>query len=482
MEFVLTPEQMMAADRATIDAGTPLEVLMERAGWGLARAVRDLLGGTYGRRVVLVCGKGNNGGDGLVAARVLRQWGVRTEVFELGDGVDREGLMRSLARADAVVDAMLGTGFRGTLEGDAAAAAEAMNVSGVPVVACDIPTGVDGTTGAVEGVAVHAVTTVCFATVKTGLLLQPGATHAGSIRVEPIGIDVARAPGEPAYHLDDEDVSLLLPARDVDAHKWSAGGLFVVAGQVGMLGAAVMLGRSGLRSGAGIVVLGVPGEQMASRAAGSEVVTRALPATAEGALDEPAAKEVLDDLERFGAMAIGPGLGTDERTVSAVRTLVAEAAVPVLIDADGLNALAGDLGPLRDRGAPTVLTPHTGEFARLIGGEIGPDRLLASRELAAEVGAVVLLKGSTTVIADPSGRAVLNTTGGPWLATAGTGDVLSGIIAGLLAQGIDAFEAAAAGAWIHGAAALDAGTEGLVAGDLIDALPRTLARVRGTAV
>lgn len=481
MEFVLTPEQMMAADRATVEAGTPVEVLMERAGWGLARAVRDLLGGTYGRRVALVCGKGNNGGDGLVAARVLRQWGMRAEVFELEGGLDRGGLVRSLARADVAVDAMLGTGFRGTLEGDAAAAAEAMNVGGAPVVACDIPTGVDGTTGAVEGVAVRAVTTVCFASIKTGLLLHPGAAHAGTIRVEPIGIDVTRAPGEPAYHLDEQDVSLLLPVRNAETHKWSAGGLFVVAGQAGMLGAAAMVGRSGLRTGAGIVVLGVPGEEMASRAAGSEVVTHALPATPGGALDEPAAKEVLDGLERFRAMAIGPGLGTDERTVTAVRTLVAEAPVPVLVDADGLNALAGDLGPLRGRGAPTVLTPHAGEFARLIGDEIGPDRLLASRELAADTGAVVLLKGSTTVIADPSGRAVLNTTGGPWLATAGTGDVLSGIIAGLLAQGVDAFEAAAAGAWVHGAAALDAGTEGLVAGDVVEALPRTLARVRGAA-
>lgn len=481
MEFVLTPEQMNAADRATIEAGTPVDVLMERAGWGLARAVRDHLGGTYGRRVVLVCGKGNNGGDGLVAARVLRHWGVRTEVFELEAGLDREALVRSLSRADAAVDAMLGTGFRGTLEGDPASAAEAMNVSRAPLIACDIPTGVDGTTGAVEGVAVRAVSTVCFAALKTGLLLQPGAAHAGTIRVEPIGIDVTRAPDEPAYHLDEDDVSLLLPVRDVETHKWSAGGLFVVAGQAGMLGAAALVGRSGLRAGAGIVVLGVPGKELASRAAGSEIITRSLSATSEGVLDEPAAKEVLDGLERFRAMAVGPGLGTDERTVAAVRTLVAEAPAPVLVDADGLNALAGDLAPLRGRDAPTVLTPHTGEFARLVGDEIGPDRLLASRELAADTGAVVLLKGSTTVIADPSGRAVLNTTGGPWLATAGTGDVLSGIIAGLLAQGVEAFEAAAAGAWIHGAAALDASTEGLVAGDVVEALPRTLARLRGAA-
>lgn len=480
MEFVLTPEQMAGADRAAIEAGTPLVALMERAGWALARGVRDVLGGTYGRRVVVVCGKGHNGGDGRVAAGVLSAWGVRTEVFALDPALDRDALVRALARADGAVDAMYGTGFRGALDGDAASAAAALNAAGVPVVACDVPSGVNGLTGAVEGAAVDAVLTVCFAALKTGLLFHPGRGHAGVIRVVPIGVDVTRAPGRPAYLLDEEDVGLVLPERTAETHKWEVGGLLVVAGQAGMLGAAGLVGRSALRAGAGIVVLGLPGTELAARAAGGEVITRPLPETPEGYLDEPAAKDVLDGLDRFRALVVGPGLGTDGRTVAAVRRLVAEAPVPVLVDADGLNALAGDLGPLAERQAPTVLTPHEGEFARLAGEPPGEDRIEAAGDLAGRTGAVVVLKGSTTVVADPEGRVVLNPTGGPWLATAGTGDVLSGVVGGLLAQGLAPFEAGAAGAWLHGRAADEAGHDGLVAGDLVDALPAVLGRVRGS--
>lgn len=474
---MLTPRQMADADRATIEAGTPLEVLMERAAWALARATREVLGGTYGRRVTLVCGKGNNGGDGRVAARFLEGWGVRAEVFDLEPSLDREGLVRSLERSDAAVDAMLGTGFRGTLRGDPAFAAEALDAAGVPVVACDVPTGVDGTTGAVEGPAVHAERTLCFEALKTGLLFHPGATHAGVVEVAPIGVDVEWAPGPPGHVLDGEDVGALLPRREPETHKWAVGGLFVVAGKAGMLGAANLVARSGLRSGAGIVVLGLPGAGLAARAAGGEVVTHALAETPEGLLDEPAAKEVLEALPRFRAAVVGPGLGTDERTAAAVRSVVAEAPVPVLLDADGLNCLAGDRAPLVERAGPAVLTPHAGEFARLAGEPPGDDPLSAARALAAETGAVVLLKGSTTVVAEPDGRAVLDTTGGPWLASAGTGDVLSGVVGSLLAQGVDAFEAAAAGAWLHGAAAEVAGREGLVASDLVEAIPDVLAAV-----
>lgn len=480
MEFVLTPEQMAACDRATIDAGTPIETLMDRAGWALARAVRDVLGGSYGRRVVVVCGKGNNGGDGRVAAEVLAAWGTRAEVHPLDPSLDREGLLASLERADAAVDAMFGTGFRGALVGDAASAAQALNASGVPVVSCDIPSGANGLTGAVDGPVVDAVLTVSFAALKTGLLFEPARSHAGRLRVAPIGVDVTRAPGQPAWVLDDGDVDLLLPEREPETHKWAVGALFIVAGKAGMLGAASMVGQAALRAGAGLVVLGVPGHDLAARAAGSEVITQALPETAEGFLDEPAAKEVIDRLDRFRAMVVGPGLGTDDRTVATVRRLVAEAPIPVLVDADGLNALAGDLAPLLEREAAAVLTPHGGEFERLTGHPVGNDRMAATCELAAHTGAVVVLKGSTTVVADPEGRVVLNRTGGPWLASAGTGDVLSGVVGSLLAQGLPALEAAAIGAWIHGRAGDEAGHDGLVATDLIDALPATLAAVRGS--
>lgn len=479
VEFVLTPEQMGAADRAAIEAGTPVDVLMDRAGWALARAARDLLGSTYARRVTIVCGKGNNGGDGLVAARRLRQWGVRCEVFTLDPALDRSGLERALGRSHLAVDAMFGTGFRGTLEGDAAFVAEAFAASGLPVLACDIPSGVNGLTGEVEGPAIRADHTVTFAAAKPGLLLHPGRSHVGTLDVAPIGVDPTTAPGPEAYVLEDADVGLLLPGRSPDAHKWDAA-LLVVAGSPGMLGAADMVARSAMRAGAGMVVLAVPGEEAARQVAGGEVVTRPLPATADGHLDEPAAKTALEWLERFDALVVGPGLGTHEPTVTAVRRLVAEAPVPVLADADGLNALAGDLAPLRERPAgQAVLTPHAGEFARLAGASVEADRLGHVRRLAADTGAVVLLKGTTTLVAAPDGTAVFNVTGGPWLATAGTGDVLSGVIGGLLAVGLEPTEATAVGAFLHGRAADHAGHRGLVAGDLVTALPDAFASLTG---
>jgi NAD(P)H-hydrate epimerase len=243
-----------------------------------------------------------------------------------------------------------------------------------------------------------------------------------------------------------------------------------------MTGAVMLAARAGLRAGAGIVVAGLPGDA-AARASGGEVITRSLPATPSGALDEHAAKEVLDGLDRFRALVVGPGLGQAPATVAAVRRLVAEAPIPLVLDADGLNALGGDLGLLASRTAATVVTPHAGEYARLAGEPVGEDRVAAARRLADRAGAVVVLKGSRTVVADPTGRAAVNATGGPWLATAGTGDVLSGVVGALAAQGLPAFRAAAAGAWLHGRAGDSAGHAGLVAGDLIDALPTVLARL-----
>jgi hydroxyethylthiazole kinase-like uncharacterized protein yjeF len=365
---------------------------------------------------------------------------------------------------------MFGTGLRGALEGTAADVATALEDEAVPVLAVDIPSGVDGLTGAVAGAAVRAVVTVCMAAPKSGLLFEPGASHAGDLEVVDIGVD----PGQPGLWVTEEaDVAAWLPARPVEAHKWSAGGVFVVAGSEGMTGAANLVSRAALRAEAGIVVCGLPGEA-AQRASGGEVITRSLPATATGALDEPAAKEVLDGLDRFAALVVGPGLGTSAATVAAVRALVAEAPVPLVLDADGLNALDGRPESLRQRPAATILTPHAGEYGRLAGEPVGEDRVTAARRLAERSGAVVLLKGTRTVVADPSGRAAVNVTGGPWLATAGTGDVLSGILGALLARGVSPFEAAAAGAFLHGRAGDAAGHSGLVAGDLVDALPAVL--------
>jgi ADP-dependent NAD(P)H-hydrate dehydratase / NAD(P)H-hydrate epimerase len=462
---------MAARDSAAIAGGISEATLVDRAGGAVARHARRLLGGTYGRRIVIVCGKGNNGADGRVAGLRLAGWGARVARFELA-GIDRTELGRALDRADLAIDGMFGTGFRGALEGDAALAADALNSAACPVMAIDIPSGVNGLTGAVRGTAVQADATVCFVALKPGLVLYPGAALAGEIEVADIGIDPNTPP--PSLGLTEQaDVVAALPPRPPESHKWSVGAVYVVGGSQGMTGAVMLAAGAALRAGAGMVVAGLPGDA-AVRASGGEVITRSLPATSSGALDEDAAKEILDGLDRFRALVVGPGLGRSAATVAAVRRLVAEAPIPLVLDADGLNALDGDVELLARRPAATIVTPHAGEYARLAGEPVEEDRVAAARRLAERAGAVVLLKGSRTVVADPTGRAAVNATGGPWLATAGTGDVLSGIVGALAATGLSAFRATTAAAWLHGRAADIAGHEGLVAGDLLHALPTVL--------
>jgi NAD(P)H-hydrate epimerase len=483
MRPILTPAEMAARDSAAIAGGVSEATLVDRAGGAVARGARRLLGGTYGRRVVIVCGKGNNGADGRVAGERLAGWGARIARFDL-TGIDRAELSRALDRADLAIDGMFGTGFRGALDGDAAFVADAFNSAACPVLAIDIPSGVDGLTGAVSGNAVEAVATVCFVALKPGLVLFPGASFAGDIEVVPLLSGTPRTPAlidpdTPPVSLgltEEADASAWLPPRPPESHKWSVGAVYVVGGSQGMTGAVMLAARAALRAGAGMVVAGLPGDA-AVRASGGEVITRSLPATSSGGLDEDAAKEILDGLDRFRALVVGPGLGRSAATVAAVRRLVGEAPVPLVLDADGLNALDGDVELLAGRPAATIVTPHAGEYARLAGEPVGEDRVAAARRLAERAGAVVLLKGSRTVVADPTGRAALNATGGPWLATAGTGDVLSGIVGALAAMGLPAFRAATAGAWLHGRAADLAGHEGLVAGDLIHALPTVLSQL-----
>lgn len=455
MDAIVTPAEMGEIDAA---APEPVEVLVGRAGAAVARAALELLGGAYGRRVVVVAGKGNNGADGRDAARRLRRRGVRATVVDAGSAPE------VLPAADLVIDAAYGTGFRGTYEAPRPA-------GDAPVLAVDIPSGVAGLTGAASGRPLAATRTVTFAALKPGLLLGDGAELAGEVVVADIGLDTS---GATAHLVDDEAVASWLPTPPRATHKWRSAA-WLVAGSPGMGGAAHLAARAAQRGGAGYVRLSRPGLDEDPGAPTEAVV---VPLAAEGWADR-----VLGDLDRFAVLAVGPGLGRAPSTGEQVRELVARAAVPVVVDGDGLHALGADAAAIvgrRPADAPAVvLTPHDGEHVALTGSAPGPDRIDAARRLAAEVGAVVLLKGPTTVVARPDGRVLVVTAGDARLATAGTGDVLTGLLAGLIAQGIDPFRAAAAAGHLHGRAGDLAWRRGLVAGDVVDHLPAAFADVAG---
>ncbi len=445
MIAVLTPTEMAAVDAAAPESA---EVLINRAGAAVAATALAMLGGGYGRRVVVVAGKGNNGADGRSAAVRLRRRGVRVDVVDAASAPER------LPPADLVVDAAYGTGFRGSYEAPA--------TDGAPVLAVDIPSGVDGLTGRAEGRVLAATRTLTLAALKPGLLLPPGRALAGEVVVADIGLTATARAGV----VEASDVRDWLPPRAPDTHKWMAA-VLVVAGSPGMGGAAWLAAAAAQRAGAGMVRVASPGGGYES-APVVEAVGLALPA-------ERWAAGVLDGLERCHALVIGPGLGAAAATQEAIRAVLAAASVPVVVDGDGLRAIDRDAGSaLRARTTGTVLTPHDGEYERLTGERPGADRVAAARSLAAATGAVVLLKGSTTVVSDPDGLVRIVTTGDARLATAGTGDVLSGIIGALLARGLSPLNAAAAGAWLHGYAAMLRSAAGFVASDLIAALPGAL--------
>jgi NAD(P)H-hydrate epimerase len=427
---VLTVEEMQAVDRA---APEPVEVLIERAGAAVARSALELLGGGYGKRVVVVAGKGNNGADGRAAAGRLRARGVGVTVVDAGAAAGSAGSV--LPPCDLVIDAAFGTGFRGSYHPP--------DPGGALVLAVDVPTG-----GVVE-----ADRTVTFAALKPVHLYDP--EPCGSIEVADIGLDAGVAAH--AWLVEDDDVVELLPPRPRGGHKWRTA-VFVAAGSPGMMGAPLLVARGAMRAGSGFARVGVPGAEAADWPVGNEAVAVSLPASGW-------ADAVLGEAERCQALVIGPGLGRSDEAAKNVRRVLAESPVPVVVDADGLNAL-GRL-PSIDR-HDVVLTPHDGEFSRLAGEPVGEDRMAAAAGLAERVGACVLLKGPTTTVARPDGQKLLAASGGPALATAGTGDVLSGIVGAFTARGLPVFEAAAFAAHVHGRAASLGLSEGLVAGDLPD--------------
>ncbi len=498
-------ERMRAIDRFAIEErGVPALDLMERAGAGVARAVERLM---PDGPAVVVCGTGNNGGDGLVVARLLRDAGREVTVIcvgspakltgdalanlerlpgeapvELGQGMD------ALAGASVVVDALLGTGFAGEPRGAIGEAIAAIAGCTAPIISIDVPSGVDASTGVVAGAAVRARSTVTFHMAKPGLWIHPGKAHAGEVEVLDIGI--------PRGGPHDADIGLiapatlrLLPRRTALSTKFSSGHVLVAGGSRGLTGAPRMTALGAMRAGAGYVTACVPASQQAIVASGGppELMTRGLP-DSDGALTPAGVEVVLEAARRGGALALGPGLGGGDHAIAFARALARRAEVPLVLDADGLNAHAanpgahggyGHLDDLKGRTAATVLTPHPGELARLLDTDtdrIARERLAHARRAAASAGTVVVLKGDDTLVADPSGLIAVSPGDSPALATAGSGDVLCGVIAALLSQGLEPFAAAAAGVLLHvhagrHAARAQGAAEGVIATDLIAALP-----------
>jgi hydroxyethylthiazole kinase-like uncharacterized protein yjeF len=517
-------ETMRAIDRWAIEErGVAGVDLMERAGAGVARALERL---APDGPVMVVCGKGNNGGDGLVAARLLREVGRRVTVVCVAPprefaGDARANLERlpgerplqldgtSWTEADApdgettrehsadlfgpngaVIDAVLGTGFQGQPRGGPVLAAlEAINAAGeagATVLSVDVPSGVDASTGVVAGAAVRASATVTFHAAKPGLWIAPGKALAG--KVETIDIGIPRgAPGATSVGLLAPSVLEQLPHREASSTKFSSGHVLVAGGSRGLTGAPRMAAEASMRAGAGYVTACVPVslQGILAGAGTPELMTRGLP-DADGALTAEGVGEVLEASARGGALALGPGLGRSEGAAAFALALAREADVAMVLDADGLNAHSGRLGELASRRAPTVLTPHAGELGRLLeldSAEIERERLRHVRAAAAQADAVVVLKGDDTLIAAADGRVAVSPGASPALATAGTGDVLTGVIAALLAQDLDAFTAAAAGVRLHADAGREAARrlgapEGVIASDVIAALPHARGRAR----
>jgi ADP-dependent NAD(P)H-hydrate dehydratase / NAD(P)H-hydrate epimerase len=496
-EPLLDAPQMRAVDRWAIEQrGIPSLDLMERAGQGVARAVEEL---APDGPVVVVCGKGNNGGDGFVVARLLREAARDVTVVCLAAGEELspdaranlehlpgapplaltdDAASEAIAHAHVIVDALLGTGFSGVAHGAVAEAIAAIGGAPGLVVSVDMPSGVDASSGVVAGPVIIAVKTVTFHAAKPGLWIYPGKGHAGEVDVIDIGIPRG-APDASDIGLICDDVLDALPGREAASTKFSSGHVVVVGGSRGLMGAPAMASLAALRAGAGYVTACVPASlQQILDVQLLEVMTRGL-ADADGVLTPEGLSAVKDSLGRAGCLALGPGLGRDPQSLRFARELAREASLALVLDADGLNAHAGSLAGLAVREAPTVLTPHAGELARLLGidsKQVQSERLAHARKAAEQAGAIVVLKGDDTLIVEPGGRVAISRGNSPALATAGTGDVLTGTLAALLAQGMKPFAAAAAGVKLHAQAGREAArrqgaAEGVIAGDVIAALP-----------
>lgn len=517
---ILSVDAMREVDRRAIEElGIPGMVLMENAALGVVDAVGEVY--PEAASAAIFCGPGNNGGDGLAIARHLSVRGYEVEVFlatggrelhgdagsqlaicralglplrEIQEGGDLGPALEAARRCDVVIDALFGTGLARPLEGAFAALVEGVNDLPAPRVAVDLPSGLNGDRAEPLGPHVRAALTVTFAAPKPAHVLPPAAEACGELVVADLGIPpslISEAEAGP-HLLVGEELAAELPAREASTHKGSYGHALILAGSPGKAGAAILAARAAVRSGAGLVTAAVPEPILPTVDLGSiESMTLPLPADASGHLAAEAAERLLTAAEGKDALALGPGLGQEAGTVEAIRRIVHDCPLPLVIDADGLNAFAGRPQDLAGRAAETVLTPHPGELGRLLeisAAEVQADRLAAVRRAAERTGAIVVLKGHRTLVASPEGEVHVNPTGNPGMATGGTGDVLTGMIAGLLAQGQAGYGPAGLGAvllavYLHGLAgdlaAARLGTACLAAGDLLDSLPAAFSHLAG---
>jgi NAD(P)H-hydrate epimerase len=511
---VVTAEQMREIDRRAIqERGIAGLQLMENAGRAVAEAAYEATAPCPQRAIVVVCGRGNNGGDGFVAARRLAELGRRVRVFLAarrgqvsGDArvnLDRlaearitveevseaGAVAQACGQAGLVVDALLGTGLSGEVSGLPAELIAAVNGSGRPILAVDIPSGLAANSGAPLGVAVKASHTVTMGLPKLGMFMFPGADYVGRLTVADIGFPsdlIAEAQGV-ADLVEPEWVRLLMPARRRTAHKGDFGRLLVIAGSVGMTGAACLCAEAALRAGVGLVTVGCP-ESLNDilEVKLTEAMTVPLPETYERTLDTRALATILELAETVDVLAIGPGISRHPDTALLVQRLVGRVDKPMVVDADALNALSEAPALLEGAHAPAVLTPHPGEMARLMGvsaEEVQGNRAQFAKRAATRFGSAVVLKGAYSLICEAGRSLAINPTGNPGMASGGTGDVLTGVVAGLLAQGLLPFEAAGAGAYLHGLAgdlaARRTGEASLVAGELVNSLPQAICQVLG---
>lgn len=511
---IATAAEMREIDKTAMEwFGLPGVALMENAGRAVADRAIAILGEPRSKIVFIVCGGGNNGGDGYVAARWLHNRGVRVKLFlamersrvtgdalihletalrmgiECFDQTEPRGLEKAriaIAFADLVIDALLGTGFQGELSGPYAESIELMNGSGKKILSVDIPSGVQADTGMIRQKAVQAFCTVTFGLPKPGLLLHPGATSAGQVEVAAIGIpqELLTAATIRQTLVCREYASARLPRRSQDSHKGSNGHVLAVAGSRGLSGAAFLTAQGALRAGAGLVTVAVPESiRTVIETKTTEAMTLELPETLAGGLGADALRLINDFSARASVVLAGPGLGRHEETMETLRELIRTMDRPLVLDADALFALAGHIEILAETDGVAVLTPHPGEMARLTGlsvPQIQADRLGLARRSAMEWGCILVLKGSRTIVAFPDGELFLNPTGNPGMATGGTGDVLAGVIAALIAQGLSSHDAAVAGVYLHGLAGDLAGADrlvGMTAMDLVEQLPAAISQI-----